>query len=245
MTTSKLPARPSLVSLRKQAKKLARGIVAGHARAIARARAQLPQAELPLSQRDAQLVLAREYGFPGWQDLVKEVKQRLGRGFEWAVSQARRRIHDNDVEGLRQLLAEYPGLLSWRADENDGGLLGMATDSFGDSFDPSREQQYTRAACAEVLIDAGAVVAPSVCDGLIASRAKGLLDLFHRRGLLPPSLKFFAALGDVNGVRACLDTSGADLAAVNEAFICACRFQHATAAALLLDRSIRLDAELG
>src|SRR5216110_3124569 len=122
MTKSKLPARPSLESLRKQAKKLARGIVAGHASAIARARAQLPQAELPLSQRDAQLVLAREYGFPGWQDLVKEVKQRLGRGLEWALSEARRCIHNNDIEGLRQLLAEYPALLSWRADENEGGL---------------------------------------------------------------------------------------------------------------------------
>ena len=146
MTTSKFPARPSLESLRKQAKKLARGIVAGHPSAIARARAQLPQAELPLSQRDAQLVLAREYGFPGWQDLVREAKQRLGRGLEWAVSQARRRIHDNDIERLRQLLAEYPALLSWRADENDGGLLGMATKSYGDSFDPSREQIFTRAA---------------------------------------------------------------------------------------------------
>src|SRR5216110_700698 len=245
MTKSKLPARPSLESLRKQAKKLARGIVAGHASAIARARAQLPQAELPLSQRDAQLVLAREYGFPGWQDLVREVKQRLGRGLEWAVSQSRRRIHDNDIERLRQLLAEYPALLSWRADENDGGLLGMATESYGDSFDPAREQVFTRAACAELLIDAGAVVAPSVCDGLIFSRTRTLLDIFHRRGLLPQSLRFFAALGNVNGVRACLDANGDDLAAVNQAFMCACHLQHATAAGLLLDRSIALDAELG
>src|SRR3984893_4609011 len=129
MTTSKLPARPSLESLRKQAKKLARGIVAGDASAIARARAQLQQAKLPLSQRDAQLVLAREYGFPGWQDLVKEVKQRVGSGFEWAVSQARRRIHDSDIEGLRQLLAEFTALLSWRAGENDGGLVGVASQS--------------------------------------------------------------------------------------------------------------------
>ena len=107
MTTPRiLPLRPSLESLRKQAKKLARGIAAGEAETIARARAQLPQAELPLSQRDAQLVLAREYGFSGWQDLIKEVKQRLGKGLEWAVSEARRRIHDNDVESLRQLLAE-------------------------------------------------------------------------------------------------------------------------------------------
>src|ERR1700731_2898270 len=119
MTTSKLPACPSLESLRKQAKRLTRGIVAGDASAIARARAQLPQAKLPLSQRDAQLVLAREYGFPGCQDLLREVKQRLGRGLEWAVSQARRRIHDSDIERLRQLLAEYPAVLSWRADEND------------------------------------------------------------------------------------------------------------------------------
>src|SRR5215467_12870114 len=163
MTTSKLPARPSLDSLRKQSKKLARDIVAGNAGAIARARAQLPKAELPLSQRDAQLVLAREYGFPGWQDLVKEVNQRLGTGLEWAVSEARRIIHDNDVEGLRQLLAEYPALLSWRADKNDCGLLGMATSSFGDSFDSFREEHFTRKACAELLLVAGAFVAPEVC----------------------------------------------------------------------------------
>ena len=245
MTASKLPARPSLESLRKQAKKLARGIAAGDVVAIARARAQLPQAELPLSHRDAQLVLAREYGFPGWQDLVKEVNQRLGKGLEWAASQARRIIDDNDVEGLREWLVEYPALLSWKADENDGGLLEMATGSFGDSFDSRSEQAFTRAACAELLIDAGAVVAPSVCDGLIASRANRLLDLFHRRGLLPQSLKFFAALGDAKGIRARLDTNSDDLIAVNEAFVCACRFQHETVASLLLDRSISLDTELG
>ena len=253
MTTSKLPARPSLESLRKQARKLARASAAGDAGAIARARAALPKAELPLSQRDAQLVLAREYGFPGWQDLVKDVKLRLGRGLEWAVSEGRRRIHDNDVEGLRQLLADYPALLSWKGNENseadggssDGGLLGMATGSFGDSFDPIAEQHFTRAACAELLIDAGAVVAPRVCDGIVASRARGLLDLFQQKGLLPRSIKFFAALGDIDGVRACLDTKGDDLAAVNQAFLRACGFEHATAASLLLDRSITLDAELG
>ena len=170
MITSKLPARPSLESLRKQARKLARRITDGDAAAIARAHAQLPQAKMPLSHRDAQLVLAREYGFPGWQGLVKEVEQRLGRGLEWAVSEARRIIHDNDIEGLRQLLTAYPALLSWKADDNDGGLLGMATNSYGDSFDPFSEQSFTRAACAELLIDAGAVVAPSVCDGLTHSR---------------------------------------------------------------------------
>jgi len=245
MTTSKLPARPSLESLRKQAKKLARDIAAGDAGAIDRARAQLPKAGLPLSQRDAQLVLAREYGFPGWQDLVKEVKQRQGRGLEWAAAEAHRIIHDNNIERLRQLLAEYPALLSWRRDRDDSGLLGMATGSFGDSRDPVSEEQFTRLSCAELLLDAGAVVAPKVCEGLIHSRAMKLIDLFQRRGLLPRSLKFLTALGDNDGVRASLDASADDLATVNEAFMYACHFEHPALAALLLDQSIMLDAELG
>src|SRR5512132_2902613 len=159
MTASKsLPPRPSLESLRKQAKKLAR--------------------DRSVSLRDAQLVLAREYGFAGWQDLTAEVSKRLGKGLEWVVAQARRIIHDNDVERLKQLLAEYPSLLSWQGNDSDsnGGLLGIATGSYGDSFDPISEEHFTRVACAELLIDAGAVVQPSVCDGLLRSRAGGLLE---------------------------------------------------------------------
>jgi hypothetical protein len=251
MTGSKsLPARPSLESLRKQAKKLARGIAAGDAGAIARARAQLPHVELShvelaLSQRNAQLVLAREYGYAGWQELTAEVSKRLDHGLEWAATQARRVIHDNDVERLKQLLADYPALLSWKEDDDHGGLLGFATGAYGDAGDPERERWFTRAACAELLIDAGAVVTPSVCEGLIESRAKGLLQLFQRQGLLPRTLKFSAALGDLDAVRAALDEDGSDLETVNEAFVCACRFEREAVASLLLDRSIALDPDLG
>jgi hypothetical protein len=250
MTTSKsLPARPSLESLRKQAKKLARDLAAGNTDAITRARTQMPDAKPPLTQREAQLVLAREYGYAGWQDLTAEVHKRLGKGLEWAASQAHRIIHDNDIEGLKQLLVEYPALLSWRGgrgeDEGQGGLLGMATSSFGDSFDPNREQFFTRAACAELLIDSGAIVVPSVCDNLIRDRAKGLLQLFQRKGLLPRTLRFLAALGDIEGVRAYFDAGNTDLVAVNEAFMCACRLRHEALASLLLDQSIVLDREFG
>ena len=247
MTASKsLPARPSLESLRKQAKKLARDIAAGAAGAIARARAQLPNVELPLTQRNAQLVIAREYGYAGWQALTAEVSKRLGHGLEWAATQARRVIHDNDVERLKQLLAEYPALLSWRNDwDSEGGLLGFATGAYGDAGDAQREQWFTRGACAELLIDAGAVVMPSVCEGLLRSRARGLLELFQRKGLLPRTLKFFAALGDLDGVRAALNENGNDLQTVNEAFVCACHFEHEAVALHLLERSIALDPELG
>jgi hypothetical protein len=253
MTASKsLPPRPSLESLRKQAKKLARDIAAGDAAAIARARAHLPNVDLPLTQRNAQLVIAREYGYAGWQDLTAEVSKRLGKGLEWAVEQARRIIHDNDVERLKQLLAEYPALLSWRgrvwgeADEDDArGLLGMATSSYADAGDARREQWFTRGACAELLIEAGAVVVPSVCEDILRSRARGLLELFHRKGLLPRTLKFFAALGDLDGLRAALDENADDLATVNEAFMCACRFKQEAVASLLLERSVTLDPDLG
>lgn len=246
MTTSKsLPARPSLESLRKQAKKLARDVAGGDDAAIMRARAHLPNVHLPLTQRNAQLVIAREYGYAGWQDLTAEVSKRLGRGLEWAVTQARGVIHDNDVERLKQLLAEYPALLSWHDDTDDSGLLGFATGSYGDSFDPVSEQHFTRAECAELLIDAGAVVMPSVCEGLLRSRARGLLQLFRRKSLLPHTLKFLAAFGDLDAVRTALDQSRNDPAAVAEAFTIACGFKHEALASLLLDRAIALDPELG
>lgn len=243
MTTSKsLPDRPSLESLRKQAKKLARDIVNADADAIARAREQLPHIDLPLTQRTAQLVIAREYGFAGWQGLTAEVHKRLDKGLEWAITQARRVIHDNDVERLKQLVTEYPALLSYRG---DGGLLGIATGSYGDSFNELSEQRFTRATCAELLIDAGAVVIPSVCESILNSRARGLLQLFQRKGLLPRTLKFFAALGDINAVRTGLNENENDLSALTEAFTIACGFEHGAIASLLLNKVIELDPDLG
>ena len=102
MTPSKfLPSHSSFESIRKQAKKLARQFAAGDADALARVHAQLPTPTLPLSLRDAQLVLAREYGFAGWQDLRAAALRLEGKGLEWAAAEAERAIHDNNVERLR------------------------------------------------------------------------------------------------------------------------------------------------
>jgi hypothetical protein len=256
MTTPRvLPTRPSFESLRKQAKKLAREVAAGDADAVARRRAQLPDAELPLSLRDAQLVLAREYGFAGWQDLREEVLKRTGKGLEWAALQAEHAIHDNDVERLKQLIADYPALLSWR--DEWGGVLMHATTAFAmDVSDPNRERQFYRPDCAALLIGAGAVIEPSVWEGVIGTGAAGMLQLLQQKGVLPRTLQVLAALGDLDGVRAWLDDSGvlltnaqardaSDLAVVNEAFMSACRFKHKAVASMLLDRCIALDGELG
>src|SRR6202163_2403918 len=115
VTPSKLlRSHSSFESIRKQAKKLVRQVAASDPDAVARVQAQLPAPILPLSLRDAQFVLAREYGFAGWQDLRAAVLRLEGKGLEWAASAAERAIHDNSVERLTQMVRECPALVAWR-----------------------------------------------------------------------------------------------------------------------------------
>jgi hypothetical protein len=72
-----------------------------------------------------------------------------------------------------------------------------------------------------------------------------LLQLFQSKGLLPRALRFFAALGDLEQVRAFFDERRVSLPEVNDAFMMACRFEHEAVASVLLDRCIALDVELG
>jgi ankyrin repeat protein len=243
VTPSKfLPSHPSFESIRKQAKKLVREFAAGDPDALARVRAQLPAPILPLSLRDAQLVLAREYGFAGWQDLRAAVLSLQGKGLEWAAAEAECAIHDYSVERLAQLVREYPALLSWR-DDSGKTLLRFATESFGDSGASNTERAFTSIECAEFLLDAGAASEPAIWEGAIGSRAKGVLQLLSRKGVLPRNLDTLTAMGDFDGVQDCLPA--ADAAAVTQAFLLACRFGHRAVAALLLERSIGFDPALG
>ena len=74
---------------------------------------------------------------------------------------------------------------------------------------------------------------------------EGCWHCFSARACCRARSKFFAALGDIDAVRAALDENGDDPAPVNEAFVRACLFEHEAIAALLLQRSIALDSELG
>ncbi len=197
------------------------------------------------SQREAQLVLARAYGFAGWQELREEVLKRTGKGLEWEALQAERAIHDNDVARLKLLIDEHPALLTWHDGFGDGLL--QATIAFAmDVSDPTREGQFYRPDCATLLIDAGAPVERSVWERVIGTGATGMLRLFRQKGLLPRTLPVLAALGELEGVRALSDQSGAEaLATLNEAFMNACRFKHEHVASMLLDRCIALDTDLG
>lgn len=76
-----LPADADLSQLRAQAKELRRAAAGGNPAALARVAsvAGAPPADPDrLTLREAQLVIAREYGFPSWRELVKELVEGAG-----------------------------------------------------------------------------------------------------------------------------------------------------------------------
>src|SRR5215475_5705947 len=84
-STFLLPARPSLEQLRKQAKELLRAYRVGDTNATERFRARIPRLADPVPPdvvilADAQFVLAREYGFETWAELVHFVAAYQGAG---------------------------------------------------------------------------------------------------------------------------------------------------------------------
>lgn len=81
MAAKTLPDNASLGQLRAQAKELRRACAGGNPAALARVRAVRPDTEpaADLQLRDAQFVIAREYGFDGWRELVEAaVRQQSG-----------------------------------------------------------------------------------------------------------------------------------------------------------------------
>lgn len=73
--TIELPARADLAQLRGQAKDLRRAVVGGNPAALKRIET-LDRRPEDFTLRDAQLIVAREYGFAGWHDLMTEVGKK-------------------------------------------------------------------------------------------------------------------------------------------------------------------------
>jgi ankyrin repeat protein len=96
MSRSELPARPSFEYLKKLAKERVRELRAGR-----------PDAKLS----DAQLAVAREFGFPSWRALKKEVEARAASATDafFAACAA------GDLEAMREMLEGNPELANARS----------------------------------------------------------------------------------------------------------------------------------
>ena len=100
MPVRRLPVRPDLEQLHRQAKGLFRAIHAGDANAIAELREHHPESVDPASAKlaDAQLVLARSYQVSSWT--------RLGHAVRLAEA-----IWRDDAVGVRELITRNPALI--------------------------------------------------------------------------------------------------------------------------------------
>jgi hypothetical protein len=111
-STRRLPARPSLERLRKQAKALLRDYRDADVRAVARFTTIIPRLSDPsesagVTLADAQFVLAREYGFESWAHLARQVEfinppDRLQQ-YERLVKDIVTVCQSDDAEALQRL----------------------------------------------------------------------------------------------------------------------------------------------
>ena len=110
-----LPIRPSFPQLKKQAKRLCQDWQSGAPEAMERIQAhhpaysKLPAAQISdidLSLRDAQLVIAREYGFSNWAEMKKKIEGEMAKPTrEERVAERIKKQTSSDGEIERLVLA--------------------------------------------------------------------------------------------------------------------------------------------
>ena len=104
-----LPARPNLDQLRTQAKDLLKQYRAGEPAAVDRVhefRSGMRAEALRL--HEAQLVIAREYGFASWPKLKEHVESTLREAAGHALELFKQAYKDDDAPRFRQLLEQFP-----------------------------------------------------------------------------------------------------------------------------------------
>ena len=104
-----LPAKPNFEQQRKLAKALARDYWRGEAEAVARVRALHPKppAAESFTLSDAQLVVARGYGFASWAKLKHKIDGLTKSPVELFVAA----VKSGDIDGVRGLFAAHPDLI--------------------------------------------------------------------------------------------------------------------------------------
>src|SRR5262245_48493260 len=95
-----LPQYPDLAQQKKLAKDLLHAYQAGDRDARARVQFELPDKAV-IRLADAQYVLAREYGFTNWSELVRKIEASSQRSPSERMQSA---VHKGDARAMRSLL---------------------------------------------------------------------------------------------------------------------------------------------
>ena len=157
-----LPARPSLSSLKSQAKQLLALIRADDPEGRRRLVGFLPHFAEPDTEQmptlaDAQLVLAREYGFASWPKLYAAVQGRL-QPIRSELLDLATAIHELDVASVEKILGRYPHLANERPylPKDFYGGEGVRSLLFRAGPAYARDERDENLRIAQLLIDHGA-----------------------------------------------------------------------------------------
>ena len=141
-TVEPLPPRPNLEHQQKLAKRLLRDVWAGDTEAISQVRAFLPNAPNPdaLKLHEAQLIIARGYGFDSWAAMKRKIESLTGSPLEQFDSAVR----EGDTERARELL------------EKHGDIRARINEPRFDFDSPAIHQAKKNLGLVDVLIEYGA-----------------------------------------------------------------------------------------
>jgi hypothetical protein len=146
--------RSPIAMYERRAQSLVDAYAKGEDGALRRVQVHLPRgADDTLPLRDAKVVVAREYGFPAWRDLVryqqKAIDEYQERPTEGDLARAWDLMAASDVDGLRKLLDERPELVGEHYSGAASTLLEALTQP---------EQRHVDLRVAELLIERGSAV---------------------------------------------------------------------------------------
>src|SRR5262249_29143479 len=112
--TRRLPERPDLDQLKRQAKELLAAFATGEAEAVAEVNRYYRDPDsAQFALHDAQLVLARGYGFDSWPKMKAYVEGV-------AIGRLTEAVRAGDVEQVRATLRIRPELVNWEAPSSQG-----------------------------------------------------------------------------------------------------------------------------
>ena len=213
MPTKWLPDSANLDHLKHQAKDLLRDFRAGHMAAFQRVRefhprfrdladGDMPAREFKLS--DAQLSIAREYGYSSWPRLKAVVEKKdyevlrvsyLDRLPEGPFKQALVFMDAGDAQALRQHLARHPALVHEEASFEGGNYFSTPTLLEFLPQNPTRQDRLPPNALtiAEILLEAGARDDRAALNETLVLAASG--RLCRESGLQAPLLRLLCDHG--------------------------------------------------
>jgi hypothetical protein len=202
-----------------RARELVEALAAGDEDARRRTEANLPRyaGGAELSERDARVVVAREYGFPTWRQLVEHVRAAI----EHAAAEprparvlGRDAVQAGDVAQLRNLLDAHAGLADALLEDltqpDVFGQVDRAVAQIVVDTATNRDECLNLAACFDkvelvrMLLDAGAddtsieIWGITPLETALYHGARAAAELLAERRIVPLALWSAAALGRVD-----------------------------------------------